>query len=39
MYSIDNRPDDWEKLEVKYDQNGTYKMEYLNSKKENDSNA
>ncbi|XP_068620558.1 ejaculatory bulb-specific protein 3-like [Battus philenor] len=28
---IDNRPDDWEKLEQKYQSDGTYKKQYLES--------
>ncbi|XP_070499747.1 ejaculatory bulb-specific protein 3-like [Chironomus tepperi] len=35
-FIIDNRPEEWEKLEAKYDQSGSYKLKYLNSKKESD---
>ncbi|XP_063626812.1 ejaculatory bulb-specific protein 3-like [Cydia splendana] len=31
-YIIDNRPDDWEKLEKKYNSDGSYKKKYLDSK-------
>lgn len=35
--SIDNRPEDWERLEQKYDQSGAYKTNYLQSKTKSDS--
>nr|AGY49270.1 putative chemosensory protein [Sesamia inferens] len=31
-YLIDHRPDDWVKLEKKYNSDGSYKMKYLSSK-------
>ncbi|CAK1584490.1 unnamed protein product [Parnassius mnemosyne] len=31
-YIIDNRPDDWNKLEQKYESDGSYKRQYLESK-------
>ncbi|XP_047997152.1 ejaculatory bulb-specific protein 3-like [Leguminivora glycinivorella] len=31
-YIIDHRPDDWEKLEKKYNSDGSYKKKYLDSK-------
>ncbi|KAJ8717922.1 hypothetical protein PYW07_005852 [Mythimna separata] len=36
-YLIDHRPDDWVKLEEKYNSDGSYKMKYLLSKKTEDS--
>uniref|UniRef100_A0A1V1WC32 Chemosensory protein 3 n=1 Tax=Mythimna separata TaxID=271217 RepID=A0A1V1WC32_MYTSE len=36
-YLIDHRPDDWVKLEEKYNSDGSYKMKYLSSKKTEDS--
>lgn len=29
---IENRPEDWERLEQKYDEEGKYRMGYLESK-------
>lgn len=31
-FIIDNRPDDWQRLEQVYDPSGNYRMNYLNSK-------
>ncbi|XP_061720912.1 ejaculatory bulb-specific protein 3-like [Cydia pomonella] len=31
-YIIDHRPDDWEKLEKKYNSDGSYKQKYLDTK-------
>lgn len=31
--SIENRPEDWERLEAKYDEGGKYRQAYLDSKK------
>ncbi|KAJ8717274.1 hypothetical protein PYW08_005673 [Mythimna loreyi] len=36
-YLIDHRPDDWDKLEKKYNSDGSYKMKYLSSKHTEDS--
>lgn len=35
--SIDNRPEDWQQLEQKYDPSGAYKANYLQSKTKSDS--
>nr|AXF48707.1 chemosensory protein CSP9.1 [Lobesia botrana] len=35
-YIIDHRPDDWEKLEKKYQSDGSYKQKYLDSKMPNE---
>nr|UNG39398.1 chemosensory protein 4 [Apocheima cinerarius] len=32
QYIIEHRPGDWEKLEQKYNEDGSYKRKYLNSK-------
>lgn len=32
---IDNRPDDWTRLEAKFDESGKYRMAYLDSKANN----
>lgn len=36
-FIIDHRPEDWERLEQKYDTSGNYRTDYLNTK-ENDHN-
>nr|ALC79596.1 chemosensory protein 9 [Grapholita molesta] len=38
-YIIDHRPDDWEKLEKKYDSDGSYKQKYLDSKEHKEEKA
>ena len=30
--SIENRPEDWKRLEEKYDASGKYRMDYMESK-------
>jgi hypothetical protein len=32
LIRIENRPDDWERLEEKYDDGGKYRMAYMESK-------
>ncbi|CAH2042429.1 unnamed protein product, partial [Iphiclides podalirius] len=45
QHLIDNRPDDWDKLEQKYKSDGSYKLQYLQKKimtkktKEDDKNS
>ncbi|XP_049877085.1 ejaculatory bulb-specific protein 3-like [Pectinophora gossypiella] len=36
FYIIDHRPDDWDKLEIKYKSDGSYKKKYLESKKKSE---
>lgn len=38
FFSIDNRAEDWERLEEKYDPSGAYKIGYLQSNAKADSN-
>lgn len=35
-FSIDNRPEDWDRLEQKYDESGAYKQGYIQSKTKSD---
>jgi Insect pheromone-binding family, A10/OS-D len=38
-YLIDNRPDDWARIETIYDTEGTYRMAYLKEKEDAVTNA
>ena len=33
-FIIDHRPEDWERLEQKYDTSGKYRTDYLNNKED-----
>lgn len=33
-FIIDHRPEDWVRLEQKYDTSGKYRMDYLNTKED-----
>ncbi|XP_041984818.1 ejaculatory bulb-specific protein 3-like [Aricia agestis] len=37
-YIIDHRPDDWNKLEKKYNADGSYKLKYMTKKKNSSEN-
>ncbi|XP_023942496.1 ejaculatory bulb-specific protein 3 [Bicyclus anynana] len=38
-YIIDHRPEDWKRLEEKYNSDGTYKLKYLNTKEPSNKSA